>query len=124
MRKFVIRVVISAVAIAVTASILPGIRVADQGLGTLLVLGLIFGLVNALVKPLVSLLTCPFILLTFGLFIFVINGLMLLLTANLSGGRLVVDGFWWAVVGGIIMGIVNLVLESAFGVREKRAAVA
>lgn len=117
MGKFLLRVIINAIAIAITASVLPGIHVVNQDLGTLLMVGLIFGIVNALIKPILSVLTCPFIILTLGLFIFVINGLMLLLTANLSGGRLVIDGFWWAVLGGIVMGIVGLVLESVLGLR-------
>jgi putative membrane protein len=117
MGKFLLRVIINAIAIAITASLLPGIHVLNNDLGTLLIIGLIFGIVNALVKPILSVLTCPFIILTLGLFIFVINGLMLLLTASLSGGRLIIDGFWWAVLGGIIMGIVGLVLETVLGVR-------
>ncbi len=121
MAKFLLRVIVNAIAIAITASLLPGIHVINQDLGTLLVIGLVFGLINALIRPLVSLLTCPFIILTLGLFIFVINGLMLLLTASLSGGRLVVDGFGWAVLGGIIMGIVGLILETILGIRGKRA---
>ncbi len=123
MGKFLLRVVINAIAIAITASVLPGIHVVNQEIGTLLVIGLIFGVINALIKPLVSLLTCPFILLTLGLFVFVINGLMLLITASLSGGRLVVDGLGWAVVGGIIMGIVGLILETVLGVRGKKSHV-
>ena len=117
MGKFLLRVIINAIAIAITASVLPGIHVVNQDLGTLLMIGLIFGIVNALIKPILSVLTCPFIILTLGLFIFVINGLMLLLTANLSGGRLVIDSFGWAVIGGIVMGIVGLVLESVLGLR-------
>lgn len=123
MGKFLLRVIINAIAIAITASLLPGIHVVNQNLGTLLIIGLIFGLVNALIKPILSVLTCPFIILTLGLFIFVINGAMLLLTASLSGGRLIVDGFWWAVLGGIIMGIVGLVLESILGVRDQNKSV-
>jgi putative membrane protein len=120
MGKFLLRVIINAIAIAITASLLPGIHVVNQDLSTLLIIGLIFGLVNALIKPILAVLTCPFIILTLGLFIFVINGAMLLLTASLSGGRLIIDGFWWAVLGGIIMGIVGLVLESVLGVRERK----
>jgi putative membrane protein len=117
--KFLIRVVVSAIAIAVTAALLPGIRVVNNDIGTYLLLGLIFGVVNALVKPIVTLLTCPFVLLTLGLFLLVINGLMLLLTASLSGGRLEVDGLLWAIVGGIIMGLVNLILEVVLGVNDR-----
>lgn len=121
MGKFLLRVVINAIAIAITASLLPGIHVVNQDLGTLLIVGLVFGLVNALIRPIVSLLTCPFIILTLGLFIFVINGLMLLLTASLSGGRLTIDGFWWAVAGGIIMGVVGLTLETVLGIRDQKS---
>lgn len=120
MGKFLLRVIINAIAIAITAKLLAGIHVVNNDLGTLLIIGLIFGIVNALIKPILSVLTCPFIILTLGLFIFVINGLMLLLTASLSGGRLVIDGFWWAVAGGIIMGIVGLVLESILGIRDQK----
>ena len=121
MRNFIIRIAINAVAIDMTASFLPGIHVLNNELSTLLILGLIFGLVNALVKPILSLLTCPFILLTLGLFIFVINGLTLMLTASLSSGRLSVDNLGWAILGGIIMGIIGVVLETMLGLRDKRA---
>ena len=119
MRNFIIRIVINAVAIDLTASLLPGIHVLNNDLGTLLILGLIFGVVNALVKPIITLLTCPFILLTLGLFIFVINGITLLLTASLSSGRLNVDNLGWAILGGIIMGIIGVVLETVLGLRNK-----
>jgi putative membrane protein len=122
MGKFLLRVVVSAIAIAITAAVLPGIHVVNNDMGTLLVIGLIFGLVNAVLRPIVSLLTCPFIILTLGLFIFVINGLMLLVTASLSGGRLQVENFGWAVVGGIIMGIVGVILESVLGIRDRGQA--
>src|SRR5579871_2776991 len=120
MGKFLLRVIINAIAIAITASVLPGIHVVNQDLGTLLVIGLVFGIVNALVKPILSVLTCPFIILTLGLFILVINGLMLLLTASLSGGRLIIDSFWWAVLGGIVMGVIGLILEGVLGQQERK----
>ncbi len=112
MRNFLIRVVINAIAVAIAASLLPGIRVADNDLGTLLIIGLVFGIVNALVKPILILLTCPFVIATLGLFLLVINGLMLLLTASLIPDRLHVDGLGSAILGGIVMGLVGIVLES------------
>jgi len=118
-RNFIIRIVINAVAIDLTASWLPGLHVLNNDLSTLLILGLIFGLVNALVKPILTLLTCPFILLTLGLFIFVINGVVLMLTASLSSGRLRVDNLGWAILGGIIMGIIGIILEAALGLNAK-----
>ena len=122
MRNFLLRVIVSAIAIAVTAALLPGIRVANSDILTYLLLGLIFGLVNALIKPIVSFLSCPLVFLTLGLFLFVINGIMLLITAALSGGRLAVDGLGWAIVGGIIMGVVNMVLEVVLGLNKDSRA--
>jgi putative membrane protein len=122
MRNFLIRVLINAVAIAITASLLPGIHIANNDIGTLLIVGFVFGIVNAIVKPILTFLTCPFVLLTLGLFLLVINGLMLMLTASLSGGRLAVDGLGWAIVGGIIMGIVGMIMEGLLGVNEEEKA--
>jgi len=106
------RVFINAAALAVTAYLLPGIHLVGDALPTLIVVAIIFGLVNALVKPLVALLTCPLMIVTLGLFIFVVNGIMLLFTAALSGGRLIVDGWIPAILGGIIMGLVSMAIEA------------
>ncbi|NPV67849.1 MAG: phage holin family protein [Anaerolineae bacterium] len=120
MRGFILRLIINGIAIAVVAALLPGITVVNDDLGTLAVLALIIALVNALVKPVIIFLGCPFIILSLGLLIPIINGLLLLLTAALSGGRLIVDGLGWAILGGLIMGIVSMVLEGALGVKEDR----
>jgi putative membrane protein len=112
MRNFLIRVVINAIAVAIAASLLPGIRVTNNEIGTLLIIGLVFGIVNALVKPILVILTCPAVIVTLGLFLLVINGLMLLLTASLIPDRLHVDGLGSAILGGIVMGLVGIVLES------------
>ncbi len=119
MRGFILRLIINGIAIAVVAALLPGITVANNDLGTLAVLALIIALVNALVKPVIMLLGCPFIILSLGLLIPIINGLLLMLAAALSGGRLIVDGLGWAILGGLIMGVVSMVLEGALGVKEE-----
>ncbi len=110
-RNFIIRLVINAIALYVTASILPGIQIANNDVGTLIVIALVFGIINAFIKPIVKLLTCPLVILTLGLFIFVINALMLLLTAAIVPDRLVIDGFGSALLGGIVMGVVAIVVE-------------
>ena len=77
---------------------------------TLLLVAVIFGLVNAVVRPVVKLLSLPFIILTLGLLIFVINALMLLLTSWLSeqlGLGWHVEGFWTAVIGSIVISVVS-----------------
>jgi len=119
MRDFIIRILINAIAIAVTAILVPGIQVSNDGLMTFLIIGLVFSVINALVKPVLILLTCPAVILTLGLFIFVINAVILNLTAQFSGGRLFVEGFGAAFIGGIIMALVNMVLEGVFGVHEE-----
>ena len=120
MREFVIRVLINAVAIAVTALLIPNIHIADNDIGTLIFIGLLFGVVNALLKPILILLTCPAVLLSLGLFILVINGVMLLITDALAGDRLIIDGgIFTAMIGGVVMSLVTLALESALRLNDK-----
>ncbi len=114
MSKLVVRLLINAVALYVTANIVPGVRFGEGGgvnLGTLLIIALIFGLVNAVIKPIVKLATCPAYILTLGLFTFVVNGLMLEITDWLAGKDFEVDGFMAAVLGGIIISIVSTLLS-------------
>jgi len=121
MAQFVLRLVVNAIALVITAYVLPGIHVETE-IGALLVVALIFGVVNALVKPVITVLSCPLIILTLGLFYLVVNGLMLLITDALSGGRFEVDGLGWAILGGIVMGLVGMVLESMLGLDSEADA--
>jgi putative membrane protein len=117
MRGFLVRLVASAAGLAVAAWILDGIRVgsADDSWGhralVLLGVAVVFGLVNAVVKPVVKLLTLPLFLLTLGLITLVINALLLELTAWISkqaGLDFTVDGFGTALLGAIIVSLVSL----------------
>ena len=113
MRYLLLRWIINAVALGVAATLVSGIHV-DGGWLVLALVALIFGLVNALIRPLVTLLTCPLIILTLGLFTLVINAGMLLLVswiAGLLGIGFTVDGFWAAFWGGLVIGIVSIVLS-------------
>lgn len=74
---------------------------------TLIIVALIFGLVNLIVKPVVKLLSLPLLILSLGLFSLVINALMLMLTAGLAGDAFNVGGFWPAVLGALIISIVS-----------------
>lgn len=121
MPQFLVRWVINAIALGLAALILPGIHVAgagENGLVNLFIVALIFGLVNAIIKPLLALVTCPFYILTLGLFTFVVNALMLMLTSWLAGPRFVVDGFWPALLGSIIISLISTVLSAVW--REDR----
>ena len=120
MRNFVLRVIIYAIGIALVAEIVPGIRIAGDTLSTLLIIGLVFGIINAVLKPIVKFLTCPLVILSLGLFVLVINALMLLVTASLIPTRLHIDGFWPAFVGGIVMSIISIVLERVLGVDDDK----
>jgi putative membrane protein len=114
---FIVRVVVNAVALAFAAWLFDGIEVggaesSDRAL-TLLGVGLVFGLVNAVVAPVVKLLSLPFIILTLGLLLLVINALMLLLTSRIAEAidlDFTVEGFWTAVFGSIVISIVSAIL--------------
>lgn len=122
MREFIIRILINAVAIAVAAMLIPNIHIANNDIVTLLTIGMIFGVVNALLKPLLILLTCPAVLLSLGLFIFVINGLMLLITDALAGDRLIIEGgIFTAILGGMVMAGVSILLEALLNPADKSA---
>lgn len=112
MRNLLLRWIINAIALGVAATLVRGIYV-DGGWQVLALTALIFGLVNALIRPLVTLLTCPLIILTLGLFTLVVNAGMLLLAswlAGLMGIGFAVDGFWPALWGGLIISIVSAAL--------------
>ena len=102
------RVLINAIAIIVAANVLSGITVSDwKGL---LFAAVVFGLVNAFIKPAVQILTCPLYLLTLGLFAIVVNAVMLALTswiAEQAGFGFHVDGFGNDIKGAIVIGIVS-----------------
>ncbi|MGI6207978.1 MAG: phage holin family protein [Anaerolineae bacterium] len=111
--KFLVRLVITAIALWVAVQIVPGISYEDGILG-MLGMALIFGLVNALIRPIINALTCPLIILTLGLFTLVVNALMLWLASAIAGGLgvdFVVQDFWAALLGSIVVSIVSIVLS-------------
>jgi putative membrane protein len=113
--KLLVRWVISALALFVAAWLVPGIRVFGTAWVAYAVMAAILGLVNALVRPVLKLLTCPLILLTLGLFILVINGITLWLSAwiaNQFGIGFYVDGFWPAFWGALIVSVITTVLSA------------
>ncbi|MEV6757777.1 phage holin family protein [Streptomyces sp. NPDC051214] len=114
MKNFVVKTIANAAALAVAVWLLDKITLTGDSTGkktlTLIVVALLFGLVNFLVKPVVKVLTFPLFILTLGLITLVVNALMLLLTSWLADKLDVsfhVDGFWTAVLGGLIISIVS-----------------
>jgi len=114
MREIAIKVLIYAVSIVAVAYILPGITVVQDDIISVLIVGLVIGIVDTFIKPIVKFLSCPLMLLTFGLFAFVINGLMLQIADWLLGNTLNIDNFLWAMLGGFIMAIISAILERVF----------
>jgi putative membrane protein len=116
--RLIVRLLVSAVALAVAAALVDGISVGPgtdlERTLTLLGVAVIFGLVNAFVGPILRLLTCPLVVLTLGLFLLVVNALLLLLTewiANQFDLAFHVDGFWPALVGALIISIVSFLIN-------------
>ena len=125
--RFLLRVVVSAAALGVATAAVPGIELpAGSGwskLGTLLVVGLIFGIINATLKPLIKVVGCAFYVLTFGLAALVVNGLLLWLTSVIAGDLTLpfhVTGFWPAFWGAIIVGVVGWLLGILVRDRDKQ----
>lgn len=115
----ILRLLANAAALAVATFVLSGITLTAPTTGrkilTLLVVALIFGIVNAVVKPIFKFVTTPIVLLSLGLFLLVINACMLLLTSWVSGQIGLgwnVSGFWVAVMGAVIVSIVSLLLNA------------
>ncbi len=118
MRNFVVRIFVNALALSAAAWLVPGISLSG-GFGDTLLVALVFGLVNAILKPLVLLLSLPFLLLTLGLFAFVVNAAMLLLTARLTE-HLPVSGFGWALLGSLVISLVTAVLGGVLKDERRR----
>ncbi|MET8558369.1 phage holin family protein [Streptomyces sp. NPDC004959] len=120
MKTFVFRTLANAAALAVAVWLLDGITLTGHNTGhralTLIIVALVFGVVNVLVKPLVQLLTLPLLILTLGLLTLIVNALMLLLTSWICGLLHVpfhVSGFWTAVLGGLIVSVVSWAVSLA-----------
>jgi putative membrane protein len=116
-RHLLVRLIINAAALFAAVQLIPGMHFVG-GPGKLLLVALVFGLVNAVVRPVLTLLSCPLIVVTLGLFLLVINALMLGLTSWLSSRLNLgfqVDGFWPALLGGLIIGLVSTALTLFVG---------
>ncbi len=110
--KLVLRVVINALALGAADLLLDGIRAGS--VTSLVLIALVFGVLNALVRPLLRFLSCPFIVLTLGLFTLVLNAVMLLMTAKLGqlfGIDFHVDGFTTAFLGALVVSVVSVLLS-------------
>jgi putative membrane protein len=116
--RLIVRLLAGAAALAVAAGLLDGISVGPgtttERVLTLLAVAVIFGLVNAIVRPIVRLFTFPLFIITLGLFTFVVNALMLLLTVWIGDQfdlAFEVDGFWAALLGALVISVVSFLIN-------------
>jgi putative membrane protein len=113
--KLILRVLINAAALWLAARLLPSISLSNEIWGVLVV-AIIFGLVNAMIRPIILVLTLPLNIVTLGLFTLVINMVMLLITAGLAGNLLSIQGdffyrLWVAFLGSLIISLVSMLLS-------------
>ncbi|HNR55680.1 MAG TPA: phage holin family protein [Flavobacteriales bacterium] len=116
--NILIRLIISAIAVLVTDLLLPGVSLGDMsqtnGLLTAVLVAAVLGLLNAVLKPLLILLTLPVTVVTLGLFLLVINAVIVLIAARLIPG-FVVDSFWWALGFSLLLSFITSILSSFDG---------
>ena len=133
MKRFLIRLLINAVALWLTTLIVAGVQVVAYDASdlsrvlTFLLVALIFGIVNGVVGNFIRIVAFPIYILTLGLIALVVNSLLLLLVAwisSLIGFGLIVDGFWWGVLGALVLALlswlIGIILRPVLG-REVRA---
>ena len=106
--KTLIHFLVSAVAILITAYVLPGVHV--DGILTAFILAVILGVINTFIRPVLVMLTLPLSIVTLGLFVLVINALLVMLASYIVPG-FTVAGFWYAFLFGIVLAIVSYVLQ-------------
>ena len=107
--NFFIRLLISALVAFGLSSLLPGVHI--DSFVTALILALVLAVLNMLLKPIMVILTLPITIITFGLFLLVINAAIILLASKLVDG-FKVDGFWWALLFSILLSVVTSILHS------------
>ena len=109
--KFIIQIIISTLAVLITSYLLPGVHIANNSFLTALVVAVVLSFMNNVIKPIMIILTIPVTIFSLGLFLLVINALIILFTAKLVEGFRV-DSFWWALLFSLILSLVTSILQS------------
>ena len=120
MAYLILRIMVNALSIGIAVKLVEGITFTGEW-WKMIIVGIIFGLVNSLVKPIITFFSLPLIFFTLGIFIIVVNALMLLLTAKLSDTfnlGLHIDGFIPALLGALIISVVSIILSWVSGVNK------
>lgn len=116
MLRFIVQAVVTALGLWLSAKVVPGVDFTSNA--SLVAAAVILGLVNAVVRPVMIILTLPLTIVTFGLFLLVVNAAMIGLTAWFLGG-FVVNGLWAGIGAAIVTGVVSWIAASLFGDRER-----
>ena len=106
--KFIIKLLLTAVAVLLTSYVLPGVQTAD--FGTAILVAALLSIFNVTLKPLIIILTIPITFVTLGLFLFVINALLIMLADSIIDG-FSVDGFWWALLFSLVLSFFGSVFD-------------
>jgi putative membrane protein len=114
-RFLLVRFLVNAIAVAITAAVTPKIYFVDRSIVSWVLITVMLGVLNALLKPILQFLTLQFIFVTYGLVIVLVNTLILLLLSFLFPTRFAVDNLWWALLGGLVLGLLSSFLESLLG---------
>lgn len=114
-RLFLVRLLSAGLSVTITVAIVPGLSFTDWRWGLIAVVGLVFGLLNAIVKPLLQFLVLRYIFSSYGIVVVLINVLMLVLLADLMRGTFESTGLLPVIVGGVVLGIVGLLLDTLLG---------
>ncbi len=118
MLNFFINLLLSALAVFVSAKILPGVHI--EGLMASIWVALLLGLVNAVIRPILLAVSLPINVVTLGIFTFVINALMILLVDTLVGS-FTVDNFWWALIFSLVLSAISSIIHAVVPTRGSRA---
>lgn len=117
--KFILQLIISSLAILITAYLLPGVTIENNSFLIALTVAAVLAFLNAVVKPIMIVLTIPITFVTLGLFLLAINAFMILLTEKLVDG-FHVKNFWWALLFSFILSIVTSILGNIQQLNEKQ----
>jgi len=117
-RFLLVRIVVNALALAITAAVTPKIYFVDKSVLSWLLMAIMLGVLNALLKPILQFLTLQFIFVTYGLVVVVVNALLLWVLSLLFPARFAVDSLLWALVGGLVLGLLSSFLESLLGLTK------
>ncbi|MEI6691782.1 MAG: phage holin family protein [Chlorobium sp.] len=111
MMHILLQWLVNALAIYATAHILSGIHI--KNFGAAILVALVLGLINAVVRPILVFFSIPFIIVTLGLFLLVINAFLLLLSASIVSG-FSIDSFWWAIAGSVVISAISWIASALF----------